>query len=202
MDKEKELSKAEKAEKKNVEAKNTEIIPSKSNEVADDKVSVKEVKAAHDKSPVKEEKAAEAVSSADDIIPVKADKADDSKANVKKTTPKKTKSTAKETKTAKTTKAADKTTAKKTSKAKSTTKKETTKTTAKKATTKASIKTYIQYLGREIDQEELVARVKENWIAQGNSEKDIKDLKLYVKPEEGAVYYVVNDIPNSGKIDF
>lgn len=117
-------------------------------------------------------------------------------------TPKKTKSTAKETKPAKTTKAADKTTAKKTSKAKSTPKKETTKTTSKKATMKASIKTYIQYLGREIDQEELVKRVKENWIAQGNSEKDIKDLKLYVKPEEGAVYYVVNDIPNSGKIDF
>jgi len=67
---------------------------------------------------------------------------------------------------------------------------------------KMKVSTYIQYLGKEIEESELVEKVKENWIAQGNDEKNIKNLELYVKPEEGAVYYVVNGIPDSGKVDF
>lgn len=72
----------------------------------------------------------------------------------------------------------------------------------KESASKIEVSTYIQYLGKEIEQTELVERVKENWITQGNDAKSIKNLELYVKPEEGAVYYVVNGIPDSGKVDF
>lgn len=78
-------------------------------------------------------------------------------------------------------------------------KKETVK---KEISSKINVSTYIQYLGKEIEQNQLVEKVKANWMDQGNDAKAIKNLELYVKPEEGAVYYVVNGIPDSGKIDF
>lgn len=70
------------------------------------------------------------------------------------------------------------------------------------AASKIKVSTYIQYLGKEIAHEQLIEKVKDNWANQGNDAKGIKNLELYVKPEEGAVYYVVNGIPDSGKIDF
>lgn len=86
---------------------------------------------------------------------------------------------------------------------------EKTKASAKKKETvkkepadKMKVSMYIQYSGKEIEESELIEKVKENWIVQGNDAKSIKNLELYVKPEEGAVYYVVNGTPNSGKIDF
>lgn len=97
-------------------------------------------------------------------------------------------------------KKADKVVKAKTTKKKETVKKESVKKDS--VSSKIKVSTYIQYLGKEIEQQELVEKVKENWITQGNDAKNIKDLELYVKPEEGAVYYVVNGIPDSGKIDF
>lgn len=59
----------------------------------------------------------------------------------------------------------------------------------------------IQYLGSEISDKEVIAKVKELWVNDGNKIKDIKTLNLYVKPEDMAVYYVINDTV-SGKVAF
>ena len=55
---------------------------------------------------------------------------------------------------------------------------------------------YVQYQGRQISQEEAVEAVKAAWTGE-----PIKILDLYVKPEDGAVYYVVNG-GESGKLPF
>ena len=95
--------------------------------------------------------------------------------------------------------AAKKTTAKKATAAKTTAAKKTAakKTTATKkaAAKKAEIKTemYLQFSGKEYSQEEILQKVKDIWTYDlNNNVDDIKDVQLYLKPEESAAYYVVN----------
>ena len=52
---------------------------------------------------------------------------------------------------------------------------------------------YVQYLGREYDTNELLAQVKETYIADGSQAGPVKTISLYVKPEDNAAYYVIND---------
>lgn len=59
---------------------------------------------------------------------------------------------------------------------------------------------FVEYQGLQVDEKDIVAKVKEIWLNDGNKIKDIKDLKLYVKPEEFTAYYVIND-DISGKIE-
>lgn len=59
---------------------------------------------------------------------------------------------------------------------------------------------FVEYQGLQVEEKELIAKIKELWLNEGNKIKDIKELKLYVKPEEYAAYYVINE-DNSGKID-
>ena len=69
------------------------------------------------------------------------------------------------------------------------------KAPAKKPAAKKEIKvkTYVQYMGREVEEKDMIAAVKKSWTkAFGKKVADIKSIDLYVKPEEGAVYYVVN----------
>lgn len=63
---------------------------------------------------------------------------------------------------------------------------------------KASV--FVEYQGLQVEEKEIIAKVKELWVSEGNKIKDIKDLNLYIKPEENAAYYVIND-DISGKID-
>ncbi|MCI6017603.1 MAG: DUF6465 family protein [Clostridiales bacterium] len=60
---------------------------------------------------------------------------------------------------------------------------------------------YVEFAGKQIEEKALVAKAKEIWSAEGNKIKDIKTLNIYVKPEENAAYYVINDTV-SGKIEF
>lgn len=75
------------------------------------------------------------------------------------------------------------------------------KTCAQKSIARRPVKSLIlQYEGKEIDQEELLERA----MAQFGSlepQVAIKKIVLYVKPEEEAAYYVIND-QYSGKVDF
>lgn len=71
--------------------------------------------------------------------------------------------------------------------------------TTQKATTCKTNKTcqnceklYVQFYGKEFNDQQLYKIAKECYQASGQKEA-IKDLKLYVKPEESKVYYVVND---------
>lgn len=42
-----------------------------------------------------------------------------------------------------------------------------------------------------MEEKEIIARVKA-WTSSGNKIGDIKTMDLYIKPEESAVYYVIN----------
>lgn len=65
------------------------------------------------------------------------------------------------------------------------------KQAAKKVPVKETI--YLQYLGREIDAEDIKKKVKEKWTKElKNKVSDIKSITLYLKPEENAAYYVIN----------
>ena len=97
-------------------------------------------------------------------------------------------------------KAAEKTTAKKASAKKTTAK----KTTAKKAPAKkAELKTemYLQFYGKEYSDKEILQKVKEIWTkVLKNKVGDMKDVKIYLKPEESKAYYVVNG-DTTGEVD-
>ena len=50
----------------------------------------------------------------------------------------------------------------------------------------------LQFNGREFDLGAVEGNVKKAWKDAGKKLSDIADLDIYVKPEEAAVYYVVN----------
>ena len=88
--------------------------------------------------------------------------------------------------------AAKKTAAKKTTTAKATAEK---KAPAKRATKAAAVKTEVsvQFAGKEYTTERLVEIAKDVWQYDlGNAPEEFKSVELYVKPEESAVYYVIN----------
>lgn len=62
--------------------------------------------------------------------------------------------------------------------------------------TKPAVQSFVQYQGKELDLDALTASIQESWTGEA-----IKSLKVYVKPEDGAVYYVVND-GEGGKVEF
>ena len=78
------------------------------------------------------------------------------------------------------------------------------KTAAKKAPAKkAELKTemYLQFYGKEYSDKEILQKVKEIWTkVLKNKVGDMKDVKIYLKPEESAAYYVVNG-DTTGKVD-
>ena len=98
------------------------------------------------------------------------------------------------------------TTAPKAEEVKAEVKEEAKKAPAKKATpakaAKAEIKTalYVQFAGNEATETDIIDKVKAAYVAEGHKESAIKEINLYVKPEEYAVYYVIND-KSSGKVN-
>ena len=119
-------------------------------------------------------------------------KAAEAKTTVKKTA----KKAAAKTETAK--KAVEKEAAKATTK-KVAAKKTAVKTTAKKAVAKKEVKTetFIQYNDEQTDMDAVLKRVEADLKAQKVAAKDIK---LYIKPQDGACYYVA-DGKVAGRVD-
>lgn len=90
--------------------------------------------------------------------------------------------------------AAKKTAAKKTAAPKAEKKPAAKKTPAKKAAPKAaSVKVFVEYQGRQISADDILEAVK---AAAGKA----KNLEVYVKPEDGAAYYVADG--EGGKVEF
>ena len=88
-------------------------------------------------------------------------------------------------------------------KAVKTVKKAAAKKTAAKTTKKAELKTefFLQFSGKEYTEKEILKKVKDVWTKDlKNKVGDMKDVKIYLKPEESAAYYVVNG-DTTGKID-
>lgn len=60
---------------------------------------------------------------------------------------------------------------------------------------------FVEYCGKQLEDKAIVASVKKAWTEAGNKVGDIKTMDLYIKPEEAAVYYVINQT-ETGKIAF
>lgn len=52
---------------------------------------------------------------------------------------------------------------------------------------------YVEFYGEQVSQAELVEEVKKIWKDEEKKIEDLTDIKLYLKPEEDRVYYVLND---------
>lgn len=74
---------------------------------------------------------------------------------------------------------------------------------AAKRTRKAAVKVsvVVQAAGKELTEAEIYERATEDWCKAGNKKTDLKELAVYVKPEESAIYYVVNG-SETGKVEF
>ena len=70
------------------------------------------------------------------------------------------------------------------------------KATAKKAEPKVTVK--VQFAGNEYDIDQITKDVTKAY--KGSVKGAIKSVEIYIKPEDGAVYYVV-DSENTGKVD-
>ena len=67
----------------------------------------------------------------------------------------------------------------------------TRKTTAKKTETVTEV--YVQYWGKEIHTSEVADRIRKIWTDDmGKKASDLKDLKIYIKPEDNGAHYVIN----------
>lgn len=77
------------------------------------------------------------------------------------------------------------------------------KTAAKKTSAKKDIKVkaIVEYYGKQVEEKEIIASVKKAWSKSGRKVGEIKSIDLYIKPEEGAVYYVINGV-DTGAVAF
>ena len=88
--------------------------------------------------------------------------------------------------------AAKKTTTRKTTAAKKTTTKTAAKTTAAKKAEPVT-EVYVQYWGKEIHTSEVADRIKKICTEDmGKKASELKDLKIYIKPEDNGAHYVIN----------
>ncbi|WP_051207452.1 DUF6465 family protein [Butyrivibrio sp. AE3006] len=60
---------------------------------------------------------------------------------------------------------------------------------------------FVQYKDYEIRTEDIAQKIREIYIADGHKASDIKELQVYLKPEENTAYYVVNH-KDTGKFTY
>ena len=77
----------------------------------------------------------------------------------------------------------------------------------KAASTKAlkkvepNIEMFLQFTGKEYTEQEIFQKVKEIWTKTLRQKVgDMQDVKIYLKPEESAAYYVING-DTTGRVD-
>lgn len=87
-------------------------------------------------------------------------------------------------------------------KAESTVKKAVKKTSAKKAAAKKEMvpEIVIQFNGNEGGVKNVVDKITAAYVAEGHRASSIKSMQVYLKPEEYAAYYVVNE-KFAGRVD-
>ena len=62
---------------------------------------------------------------------------------------------------------------------------------AAKAETTTAV--YVQFWGKEVYAKDVVEQVKKIWTDElKNKAEDLKDVKVYIKPEDNSAYYVIN----------
>lgn len=59
---------------------------------------------------------------------------------------------------------------------------------------------YLQYMGKEFSTADIMKQIRHIWTKElGRSAEELRSVNVYLKPEEFAAYYVINDEIN-GKI--
>ena len=81
----------------------------------------------------------------------------------------------------------------KTKAAKKTTVAKTTRKPAAKKGTDVKADVFVQFGGKEFSEEAVMSKVVAAWEAEGKKASAIKRAKLYIKPEDGKAYYVINE---------
>ena len=81
----------------------------------------------------------------------------------------------------------------KTKAAKKTTVAKTTRKPAAKKGTEVKADVFVQFGGKEFSEEAIMSKVVAAWEAEGKKASSIKRAKLYIKPEDGKAYYVINE---------
>lgn len=66
------------------------------------------------------------------------------------------------------------------------------KTTSRKPAAKKNTEIFVQYGELEIKTDDIIEKAKNVFVAAGNKKTDAKDIKIYIKPEENMVYFVIN----------
>ena len=67
------------------------------------------------------------------------------------------------------------------------------KTTVAKKGTEVKADVFVQFGGKEFSEEAIMSKVVAAWEAEGKKASAIKRAKLYIKPEDGKAYYVINE---------
>ncbi|WP_346698722.1 DUF6465 family protein [Catenibacillus scindens] len=52
---------------------------------------------------------------------------------------------------------------------------------------------FCQFSQHQVERQEIINRIKNQWKSQGNMLKDLKDLVIYLKVEDNKAYYVINE---------
>ena len=87
----------------------------------------------------------------------------------------------------------EKTTARKTAAKKTAEKSASAKKPAVKRTASVNAEVYVQFWGKEVYAKDIVESVKKIWTDEmGKKESELKDLKVYIKPEDNGAHYVIN----------
>lgn len=94
--------------------------------------------------------------------------------------------------------AARKTAARKTTTRKTAGRKPAARKTVKKETIEVNPSIFIQFGGQEYSEKAIMEKVVAAWEAEGKKPSAIKRVNLYVKPEEGKAYYVINEKLKNG----
>jgi len=75
------------------------------------------------------------------------------------------------------------------------------KPAAKKPAAKAEVKTdfFLQFDGKDYSEKDIIKLIKESWVkVHKNKVGDIKNIQVYLKPQENKAYYVINNKVNGG----
>ena len=68
----------------------------------------------------------------------------------------------------------------------------------KKTSVNVSEEVFVQFGNSEVLTKDIVEKVKAAYVAEGHTADSVKKIRVYIKPEEGMAYYVVNDDYASG----
>lgn len=60
------------------------------------------------------------------------------------------------------------------------------------------VEVFVQFSNQEVITDVVLERVKKAYVANGNEISESDDIRIYIKPEENMIYYVINDSYASG----